>query len=209
MKFKTASFSAILSVVLLMACNNNKEQPADTAQKNSTDKKKDTVQKTVAKTIPVKPPVINILDSVSVKRTVICMKDSAASMERIGAKLAAICGKVNRIIKENKLNNTGMPMAWYTTSKAPYFFEAGIPVDKKPTKLPPGTFLKQTGTDSVIIAHFFGPYNLIPQGYNAVKEFMADHKKKSIAPPYEIYIGDPAVQKDPYKIQTDIVFPVK
>ena len=107
----------------------------------------------------------------------------------------------------------GAPMAWYKTTKAPYFFEAGVAVNKKPSKLPKGVFIREMGTDSVVMAHFYGPYNLLPQGYDAIKERLKDLKRKSSGMPYEIYIGDPMDKDgkmiDPYKVRTDIVFPFK
>ena len=85
-----------------------------------------------------------------------------------------------------------------------------MPVNKKPAKLPKGVSLKQIGTDSVVVAHFYGPYELTPQGYTALKDWIKDHKKKIILPPYEVYVGDPMDKDgkliDPYKVQTDIIF---
>ena len=62
-------------------------------------------------------------------------------------------------------------------------------------------------------AHFFGPFQLLPQGYDAIKEWMKDNKKTAAGAAYEIYITDPIDKNgkpvDPYKIQTDIIFPIK
>lgn len=157
-------------------------------------------------------PIINILDTVSIKRIVLCIKDSAKTSERVGVKLAEIYGvKLADAIKKSGLKSMSAPMAWYKNQKEPLFFEAGIPVNKRPAKLPKGVFIKETGGDSVIVAHFYGPYNLTPQCYESVKDILKDRKKKASAPPYEIYVDDPLDQKgkpkDPYKVQTDIVFP--
>ena len=50
-------------------------------------------------------------------------------------------------------------------------------------------------------------------GHDAIKEYMKDNKKVAAGAPYEIYITDPIDKEgkavDPYKIQTDIVFPIK
>ena len=66
-------------------------------------------------------------------------------------------------------------------------------------------------TDSVTIAHFYGPYSLLGQGYDAVKERLKDEKKSAKGAPYEIYIDDPVDKNgkavDPYRVRTDIVFP--
>ena len=101
-------------------------------------------------------------------------------------------------------------MAWYKREKAIYFFEAGIPVDKKPSKLPKGTFIKEIGIDSIVVAHFYGPSELIPTAYDALNEWLKDRKKKIKGAPYEIYVDDPldadGKPNDPYKVRTDIVF---
>jgi effector-binding domain-containing protein len=200
-------FFMVAILLLLNSCNSN--------NKTATEPKKDTTPKLAFKkeepAAVKRAPVINITDTLSNRYTVLCIKDSAATSGRIAAKLSVIYGvKLSALIKKNKLKITGPPMAWYRSQKAPFFFEAGIPVDKKPAKLPPGFTIKQIGTDSVIVAHFYGPYDLTPQAYTALQDWVKEHKKKTIQPPYEIYVGDPLEKdgklKDPYKVQTDIVF---
>ena len=161
-----------------------------------------------------RPPIINITDTLSVKRLVLCMKDSAATYDRISLKLGEIYGiKLAAVIKKNSLKITGQPMAWYKARKAPYFFEAGIPVDKRPRKLPANAFIKEIGVDSVIVAHFYGGYDLLPQAYEALTDIIKDRKRTLRSKPYEIYVGDPMDKEgklnDPYKVQTDVVFPWK
>lgn len=200
-------YSFLLSLVLLLTfCSNKKteKKPADTPKINS--------PKVADKPVEAKRgTVINIAETLSVKRTILLIKDSAATLQRVTLKLGEIYStKLAAIIKKNKLKITGAPVAWYRTTKAPYFFEAGLPVDKKPAKLSSGAYIKQIGTDSIVVAHFYGPYELIPQAYDALKDWMKDHKKRSKLPPYEIYVGDPldadGKPKDPYKVQTDVVF---
>lgn len=212
-KINRKLFFLLLSLITVTACNNNDKK--EDAPVLKPEIKKDTVAKKAVETekriTPPKAPIINITDSVSIKQLVLCMKDSAASTERIAVKLADIYGvKLAAIIKKNKLKVTGAPMAWYKSQKAPFFFEAGLPVDKKPAKLPRGVTIKQIGNDSVVVAHFYGPYEFTEQGYIALQDWIKDHKKKIIHPPYEIYVGDPMDKdgklKDPYKVQTDIVF---
>lgn len=104
-------------------------------------------------------------------------------------------------------------MAWFSTRKAPFYFEAGIPVNVRPQKLPPGVMIKELRTDSAVIAHFYGPYDLLHFGYDALEDWLKDHNKNAADTPFEIYITDPVGKKgkplDPYKVQTDIVIPRK
>lgn len=162
----------------------------------------------------VKPPVINITDTISEKRMVLVMKDSAASSELIGAKMFNIYNKIlPDIIKAQNLKTTGPRIAWYKTSSAPFFFEAGLPVNKKPGKLPKNVYIKNIAADSAVVAHFYGPYSLTFQAYKALDEWMKSYKKRSAGRPYEIYINEmydsTGKAVDPYRVRTDIVFPHK
>lgn len=195
----------------LSACHNGDQPSSKNPGKDSTAAKD---KKPAVKKDDRKPPIINITDSLQLKRIVICMKDSAASQERISMKLGQLYGvKLPEIIKKEKLKVTGQPLAWYHSSKAPFFFDAGIPVNTRPAKLPGNMFIRETKADSAVIAHFFGPYDMMAKGYEAVREWMKDNKKMPGGEPYEIYITDPIDKNgkpvDPYRVQTDIVFPVK
>lgn len=157
-------------------------------------------------------PIINIVDTVAPRLWVLYMKDSAASSQRIGEKLSAIYHKkLKAIIDQNKLTPTGPRMAWYKSSSPPFYFEAGIPVNKKPAKLPKKVFVKNVGGDSAVIAHYYGPYDLTFYAYEALREWMKDNKKKSAGAPYEVYVTEPYDTEgnfiDPFKVRTDIIFP--
>ena len=161
-----------------------------------------------------RPPIINIVDTLAPKRLIIFAKDSARTYELIGMKLGKVYGtKLAETIKKNNLKMAGAPLAWYKTTKAPFFFEAGIQVNKKPGKLAKGVQVRELEAGTVVVAHFFGPYNMMSQGYDAIKDWMKFNKKSAAGAPYEIYVSDPIDKNgkplDPYKVQTDIVFPVK
>jgi effector-binding domain-containing protein len=205
---KPLPFFVCLFAIVLFSCkgkDKNTGPVKDTLQIKRAEPKPSDIKVT-------RPPIINIIDTVSPKRIVLVMKDSAANTARISLKLAQIYGvKLADVIKKNNLKVTGAPMAWYRSQKAPFFFEAGVPVNKRPAKLPAGVKVKEMGVDSVVMAHFYGPYELTPQGYDAIKERLKDIKKSAKGAPYEIYVSDPVEKNgkpiDPYKLQTDIVFP--
>jgi effector-binding domain-containing protein len=208
------AFSIILTITILAACSNNdKKSSADKGDSikpvrtNNPEPEKKKDESTAGKSA-----IINISDTVSPKRIVLYMKDSAKVFDRISLKLGLIYGvKLAEVLKKNNIKMTGAAMAWYKSQKAPYFFEAGIPVNKKPAKLPKGVFVREMNQDSVTLAHFYGPYSLLSQGYDAIKERMKDQKRSAGGAPYEIYIDDPVDKNgkalDPYKVRTDIIFP--
>jgi effector-binding domain-containing protein len=189
---------------------------------NSKDKKvttgADSLKIVRAKVVPIEPPkkngpkapIINIVDTVAAKKIVLYMKDSASTPQRISQKLAEIYGsKIPAFIKKNKIKINGAPIAWYHSQKAPIFFEAGIPIDKKPAKLPKGFFVKNIGGDSAVVAHFFGPYNMTYEAYEALSDYIKEKNKKKTGLPYEIYVVDPFDKNgktiDPFRVQTNIV----
>jgi effector-binding domain-containing protein len=206
--------SILFTGLLLNACGNNGKNEKGKFTKDST---KTAIRKETRKEPDSKyqrPPIVNIVDTVTPKMLVIYSKDSAATFDRISLKLGKIYGvKLVEYIKKNNLKTAGAPMAWYKKQKAPYFFEAGIPVNKKGNKPVPGVQMREMSAGKAVIAHFYGPFNLLPQGYDAIKEWMKDNKKIAAGPSYEIYVTDPIDKNgkpvDPYKIQTDIIFPIK
>ena len=206
---KLLSILFIVFIYGFSSCKDNKEKlpapPPLIKKEISTNAKVD---------IPQKGPIINIIDTVEMKRLVLCVKDSAATSIGMSTKLNIIYNKkIPDAIKAGKLKIVGQPMAWYKTQKAPFFFEAGIPVDKMPAKMLKGFYLKKTGGDSAFVAHFFGPNVLSNVGYDAITDMLKERNKKKAAPAYEIYVNNPfelkAIKLDAYKQQTDIVMPYK
>jgi effector-binding domain-containing protein len=201
-----------IAAQVLASCGGSveKKNMPETKKDSSAKKEEQAPEKAETK----RTAIINITDTVSTKQVIVYMKDSAATMERLQAKLGEIFGvKLGAVLTKNKLKMAGHPTAWYKNDKVPYFFEAGIPVDKKPAKYPSNVFIREIGVDSVTVAHFYGGYELLPQAYEALGDWMQGHKKKLDAKPYEVYVGDPmdkdGKMKDPYKVQTDVIFPWK
>lgn len=163
----------------------------------------------------LKAPIINVVDTVETKSVVVFVRDSAATAGGLSSKLSNIYNKkLPKLFADKKMKVAGAPMAWYKKQKAPFFFEAGIAVEKLNGKLPKGFFSKMIGKDSAFVAHFFGPAELTPQAYTALSEIIKDRKKTKRGQPYEIYMSNPfdttlLKKPDLYKMQTDIVMPYK
>lgn len=209
MKFKTL-FTTIVPfwMLIITSCENKKSASDENPIVLKNDKprsKKDT-------TLIENAPIINIADTVALGFNIISIKDSALNGKRLSSKLDKIYKeRLSEIIKKNKLTKTGAPIAWYKSQKAPFFFEAGISVDKKPGKLPKGIVFKKISNTRIVVAHYFGPYTETNLAYQALKDWLKDEHKTQSGEAYEVYVGD-ALDKegnpvDPYKVQTDIVIP--
>ena len=211
---KRTTIPCILGFSILVSCNGHDDKKPGNIIKDSGNVHYVISKKIKPAIVNKIPPIINIVDTISPKRIVLYFRDSAASYERISLKLARIYGvKLNDWFKKSTVKSTGQPMAWFLTKKPPYIFEAGIQVNIKPIKLPPGAKVRIMGADSAVIAHFYGPYDQLHMGYEAMDEWLTDHKKRRSGIPFEIYITDPIDKKgkpmDPFKVQTDIVMPRK
>lgn len=210
MKKIAAIFLPILfAVFVLFSCTEKKTNNLPNSPQPPVKAKKDS-------TAPINnagsPPIINIIDTIAPKKLMLYVSDSAATSERISIKITKIFDqKLADFIKKQKIQTDGHKTVWFKTNKAPFFFEAGIPIIKKPVKLPKGFLVKSIGGDSAIIAHYYGPYSKTNMAYDALAEWAKDKKKKKKGNPYEVYVTDPIDKDgkpvDPYKIRTDIVFP--
>ncbi len=205
-------FSLFLLSIYSLSCSGNDDDNKYKKDSLTTFIRKETKKEPDEKY--QRPPIVNIVDTVTAKMIIIYTKDSAANFERISLKLGKIYGaKLPAYLKKNKLKIIGPPMAWYKKQKAPYFFEAGIPINKKGTKSIAGVQIREIKAGKAVIAHFYGPFQQLPLGYDAVKEWIKDNNKTLAGSPYETYVTDPVdkngKQVDPYKIKTDIIFPIK
>ena len=147
-----------------------------------------------------------VLEEITVQpMIVLSIRDTAASMNEIGPILGKCYGEISVFMRSNGLQFAGPPLAWYHTEQAPYVMEAGIHVDKRPSGVQPPIELKDIGQAKAIVAHFWGPYELTPKGYEKIKEWLKKNNKKAVGAPFDKYITDPTTVKDPYQVQTDIV----
>jgi effector-binding domain-containing protein len=202
--------------IAVISCNNKADKEPAAAKKDTpVTRKKEPVE-----TAPEpeagyqRPPIINIVDTVAPKRIIAYSNDTAATLNGMYQKMAKINStKVAEYMKKNNLKAAGSPIVWYTRTRKYYRFAAGMVINKRGAKAVKGVEISEQSAGKVLVAHFYGPYNLIPQGHEAIKEWLKDNKKRQSTPPYEMHVTNPIDKSgkavDPYKMQTDIVFPVK
>src|SRR6476620_11797219 len=181
---KTIFFISIICCCFA-ACKSKDQK--NTAEANQPVKIKVDTSVTEGTTTKKRPPIINIVDTVIVPQHIIYIKDSASSSTRLSGKLNELFRKrLPAVFAQLGVKPDGPPMVWYKSQQAPFFFEAGQPVWKKPAKLPKPFLLKTLTRDSAVVAHFFGPYDITIMGYEALNDWLQDHKKKKTGPSYEI-----------------------
>ena len=143
-------------------------------------------------------------------QTVLIIRDSAGP-KTYAQVLGKGYGEIMHFIKANKLQFKGHPFAIYLKYDTVTMFsvmDIGIPVEKadkgkgriRVEKIPEG---------NAVVAYYFGPYDKTGPVYNALHQYCKESGKVIAGGPSEIYVTDPMTEKDPMKVETDIVFPVK
>lgn len=137
------------------------------------------------------------------------IKTSADNFNDIGKRLGDAYQQIVTFSKSLGIKTTGAPMAFYSGPDYPMQIEAAVPVDKLPPATQGSVNTRQLQESKTVVVHFWGPYELLPKAYDKIKEWMKSNNKEANGAPYEIYLGDLGNEKDMYKVQTDIVQPIK
>jgi len=157
----------------------------------------------------IQEPIVTIEETKVSGMIVVYVTDSAASSAAVTQKFMQILPvELGGFLKRSGLKMAGPPLGWYYGSQFPMTFDIGVPVNQAPATTEGRIKWRQVPAGSAVVAHYYGPYDQIGKGYALAMAWIKDHHKISAAPPYELYIGDPGVEKDPYKVLTNIVFPV-
>lgn len=143
-------------------------------------------------------------------QTVLLIRDSAGPNT-----YATVLGKgyedIMHFIKSSKLQPKGPPFAIYLKYDTVTMFsmmDLGIPVEKA-VKGKGRIRVEKIPALNAVVAYYFGPYDKTGPTYNALHQYCSESGKVMMLEPWEIYVTDPMTEKDPMKIETDIVFPVK
>jgi effector-binding domain-containing protein len=151
-----------------------------------------------------------IEEKIMPEQTVLLIRDSAGpkTYERV---LGKGFGEIMQFTKANKIQCTGPPFAIYLKYDTVTMFsvmDMGIPVEKA-DKGKGRIRVEKVPAGNAVVAYYFGPYDKTGTAYNALHQYCKEAGKVSTGGPREVYITDPMTEKDPMKVETDIVFPVK
>jgi effector-binding domain-containing protein len=143
-------------------------------------------------------------------RNLLYVTDSAATIAGITQKFIHIIPvELGGFMKKNGLKMAGVPIAWYYSDKPNFVFDVAAQVDKLPENTEGRIHTRVLPAGKAVVVHFYGPYELTTKAYTAAAKWMENNHKTAAGAPYEVYLGDPGIEKDPYKILTDIIFPVQ
>ena len=144
------------------------------------------------------------------ERNVVLIRDSAGpkTYESVFGKGF---GEIMQFTKANKIKCIGPPFAIYLKYDTTTMFsvmDMGIPVEKA-EKVRGRIRIENIPARNAVVAYYFGPYDKTASVYHALHQYCKESGKIITGGPWEIYVTDPMTEKDPMKVETDIVFPVK
>lgn len=125
------------------------------------------------------------------------------------AKFGEWFGAISRSVNKHKLQFAGAPMAiYYSYDNNMSDLEAAIPVAGE-AKDDGKVKYHEVPACKALVVKYFGNYNKVEPVYNAAFEYIGKQGMKSAGPPMEIYVTDPATEKDTTKWLTEIAFPIQ
>jgi len=151
-----------------------------------------------------------IMEKQMPEQTVLFIRDSAGP-KTYAQVLGKGYGEIMQFAKANKLQCKGHPFAIYLKYDTVTMFsvmDMGIPVEKA-EKGKGRVRVETIPAGNAVVAYYFGPYEKTGPAYSALDQYCKEGGKVTIGGPWEIYVTDPMTEKDPMKVETDIVFPVK
>ena len=164
------------------------------------------------KTIAEKPvtPDYMVVEKDQASMMILSIPDSVKSVNDIGPKLGALYGEIGMQVGKAGAKMAG-PVFCIYHHFAPnrIIMEAGVQVDKKISKTEGRVKYWETKGGKVVSVDYYGSYDKMQPVYDIIKKWAADNNKKLSTDAWEIYIGDPGIEKDWSKILTQVVFAVE
>ncbi|MEI6898569.1 MAG: GyrI-like domain-containing protein [Bacteroidota bacterium] len=120
-------------------------------------------------------------------------------------------GDLFAFVAAGKLKVTGAPFAIYLKWDSVTFasvMDIGIPVEKA-EKGKGRIRVEKIPAQKAIQATYFGPYDKIAPVYNALHQYLKEGGLVEAGGPWEVYVTDPMKEKDPSKLETHVLFPIK
>ncbi len=139
--------------------------------------------------------------------TYISIIDSCA-WEHVSLRMGGLYEELNAFIATSGITTINKPIAIYhQLSAGKVVYELGIPVNEEVQ--PTGRIQKKImrGGNNVV-ADYYGPYDTLEDGHNAVQQWLIRYGRRINGYPWEMYVINIATESDPHKWLTRIFYPV-
>jgi effector-binding domain-containing protein len=128
--------------------------------------------------------------------------------DQISNSLGKCYGEISAYMMKNKLEFAGQPFAIYHKyGLQGVEMEAGIPVAKA-GKSSGRIVAKELKAGPVAMVAHYGKYEDSEKAHAFVDSWLTQNKKQATGSPWEVYVTDPAKEKDPNKWLTEVYYPL-
>ena len=151
-----------------------------------------------------------IEEKIMPEQTVLLIRDSA-EMKSYSKVMGKAYQEIFAFVGANKIKCTGSPFAIYIKWDSVTFasvMDIGIPVEKADNGKA-RIRVERIAAQKILQATYFGPYDKIAPVYNALHQYAKEGGFILKGGPWEVYVTDPMKEKDPSKLQTLVLFPLK
>jgi len=139
---------------------------------------------------------------------ILFIPDTATETQAMASVLGKDYAELMKHAQENQLKLRKF-MAFYYSAQPPWIMDIAVETDKMPSELQGRIKSRVEKGGEVLIAHMWGPYSEAGQAYTEIKNWLKQNKRIARENPFEVYLNDPAMVKDPSEIQTDIYQPLQ
>ena len=141
---------------------------------------------------------------------ILSIRDTVKSMSEIGPKLGELYMEIGKVMKKAGADFTGPVFAIYHHYGDDMIdIEAGVPVNKEIKKTEGRVKYSVMKAGKVVMLDYYGAYEDMKIAYDAIHAWAEKNNRKLGDAPWEIYVGDPGIEKDPSKLLTQVVYYVE
>jgi effector-binding domain-containing protein len=138
------------------------------------------------------------------------VREKVKSVADIGPTLGKLYGEIGEQMKKSKVDFAGPVFAIYHSfSDTAIDMEACVPVTAKVEKTEGRVKFNTSKPGKTVTVDYYGPYEGTEAAHGAIWTWAEKNGKQLEDAPWEIYVTDPGVEKDPNKVLTKIVYYMK
>ena len=141
---------------------------------------------------------------------VLTITDTVSVTPEIGPMLGKLYMEIGKVATEFKYEQNGAVFCIYHKFDSNMIvMEAGIPIKTKGDKTKGRVKNYSFSGGKAAFTEFKGPYEQTILAHNAINKWAKENGKTLLASPWEVYVNDPGIVKDPNEYLTDIYYFIK
>ncbi|MDR3714226.1 MAG: GyrI-like domain-containing protein [Puia sp.] len=149
-------------------------------------------------------PVAILTVTVAKPMTILTIRDTAASAVDISRVLARNYGELFTFIHQKGLKPGKVTAIYPSYQPAFAVVEAAIEIDSIPGQVTGRIKIDKIVGGDVVVVHYQGPYEQIRIAYTAIEKWLKREQREVRGSPFEVYLNDAVMVRDPFELRTDV-----